>query len=157
MNKSTLRAIVAAFLCANLTLLALPEASHGDDFVWRSSKSLRVRSAAAKAQSPGDAARQTWERVEYPQLVQRLRSESALAHANIEFWEQKLNRYKPLRFTDATQSAIKHAENSLLAAQRRRAELKNTLFLVQRYRVELGQLREQMARQGSARIQLDRQ
>jgi len=91
-----------------------------------------------------------------PSRVQQLQSQVTQARADVEFWELRLENYEPLRFTDATQSAIKYAENALDASRRREADSNRKLALVRRHRVALGLLRAQMLRQGTARSQLDR-
>lgn len=126
-----------------------------DDSVWRSSKPLRIRAVSNTSQAGSASALAVWDRVEYPLLVQRLQTQIAQARANVEFWELRLKNYEPLRFTDATQSAIKSAENSLNASRRFEADATRKLALVRRHRVALGQLRAQMLREGTARSQLD--
>ena len=140
-----------------MTVLAVSvQAAIADDAVWRSSKPLRIRVANSAAHAGSAAAGSVWDRIEYPLLVQTLQSEIDHARASVEFWELRLENYKPLRFTDATQSAIKHAANSLGASRRYEAESTRKLALVRRHRVALGQLRAQLHRQGTARSQLDR-
>lgn len=128
-----------------------------DDAVWRSSKPLRVTAVAALA-SPGraTAAQSVWDRIEYPLLVRSLQAAIDQARADVEFWELRLENYEPLRFTDATQTAIKYAENSLQAARHSQADATRKLALVRRHRVALGELRAQMLQRGRARSQLDR-
>jgi len=140
-----------------LTALALSvQVAAADDSVWRSSKPLRIRAVSNTPQAGSASAQSVWDRIEYPLLVQRLQTQIDQARANVEFWELRLKNYEPLRFTDATQSAIKHAENALSASRRFEADAARKLALVRRHRVALGQLRAQMLRQGTARSQLDR-
>ena len=128
----------------------------GDDSVWRSSKPLRIRAVTNTPYGSSASAQSVWDRVEYPLLVQQLQSQVTQARADLEFWELRLENYEPLRFTDATRSAIKYAENALDASRRREADSNRKLALVRRHRVALGQLRTQMLRQGTVRSQLDR-
>lgn len=140
-----------------LTALALSvQVATADDSVWRSSKPLRIRVVSNTAQAGSASAQSVWDRVEYPLLVQQLQTQIDQARANVEFWELRLENYEPLRFTDATLSAIKHAKNALRASQRFEADATRKLALVRRHRGALGQLRAQMLRQGTARSQLDR-
>jgi len=140
-----------------LTALALSvQVAAADDSVWRSSKPLRIRAVSNTPQAGSALAQAVWDRVEYPLLVQQLQSQVTQARADVEFWELRLENYEPLRFTDATQSAIKYAENALDASRRREADSNRKLALVRRHRVALGLLRAQMLRQGTARSQLDR-
>jgi hypothetical protein len=137
-------------------LAASLQGTSADDGVWRSSKPLGIRVASNSAQAGSAAAQSVWDRIEYPLLVQRLQTEIDQAHATVEFWELRLENYEPLRFTDATQTAIKHAENSLQASRQYEANAARKLALVRRHRVALGELRAQMLRQGRAKSQLDR-
>jgi hypothetical protein len=140
-----------------LTVLAASvQAASADEAVWRSSKPLRVYAVSSTNQTSAGSAQSVWDRVEYPSLVQRLQAEISEVRSNVEFWELRLENYERLRFTDATQSAIKHAENSLAVSRRYEADITRKLALVRRHRVALGQLRVQMLRQGTARSQLDR-
>lgn len=140
-----------------LTAIALSvQVTTADDSVWRSSKPLRIRAVSSSSQAGSASAQAVWDRVEYPLLVQRLQTQIDQARADVEFWELRLENYEPLRFTDATQSAIKHGENALSASRRFEADASRKLALVRRHRVALGQLRAQMLRQGTARSQLDR-
>ena len=125
-----------------LTAIALSvQVTTADDSVWRSSKPLRIRAVSATSQASSASAQSAWDRVEYPLLVQQLQAQIAQARANVEFWELRLENYEPLRFTDAIQSAIKHAENALSASRRFEADATRKLALVRRHRVALGQLR----------------
>ncbi len=133
------------------------QTANADDAVWRSTKPLRVTAVVASA-SPGrtTAAQSVWDRIEYPLLVRRLQAAIDQARADVEFWELRLENYEPLRFTDATQTAIKYAENSLRASRRSEADATRKLALVRRHRVALGELRAQMLQRGRAKSQLDR-
>ena len=147
MNTSSVCRFRSAWAVA--LVLSAATAQADDDFSWRSSKPVRIRPSQTRTpqsaqQSPAEAARYVWDKVEYPQLVQQLNSRIQQAQADVEFWQDRLKRYEPLRFTDATQSAIKASENSLQASRSQLSELKQKLFLVQRYRVQLGQWRAQM-------------
>jgi hypothetical protein len=85
-----------------------------------------------------------------------LQTEIDQAHATVEFWELRLENYEPLRFTDATQTAIKHAENSLRASLQYEATATRKLAFVRRHRVALGELWARMLQQGRMTSQLDR-
>jgi hypothetical protein len=132
------------------------QVTNADDAVWRSSKPLRIRTASTGTQAGSAAAASVGDRIEYPLLVRRLQAEFNKARADVEFWELRLENYEPLRFTDATQTAIKHAENSLRASRRYEAGATRKLALVRRHRVALGELRAQMLQYGRAKSQLDR-
>ncbi len=141
-----------------LTLLATGfHVTVADDAVWRSSQPLRIRSINNSAQT-ASTAQSVWEQIEYPLLVQRLRAEIAQARADVEFWELRTKNYERLRFTDAAQTAIRHAENALLASRRDEAEAARKLSLVRRHRVALGELRTQMLSRGrvNSPLELDR-
>jgi len=126
-----------------------------DDAVWRSSKPLRIRTASTGAQARSAAAQSDWDRIEYPLLVQRLQAAIDQARADVEFWKLRLKNYEPLRFTDATQTAIKYAENSLQASRRYEAAATRKLSLVRRHRMALGELRARMLQHGRVKSQLD--
>ncbi len=128
-----------------------------DDAVWRSSQPLRIRSINRSVQT-GSTAQTVWGRIEYPLLVQRLQVQIDQARADVEFWELRTKSYERLRFTDAARTAIKHAENSLLASRRDEAEAARKLALVRRYRMALGELRTQMLTRGrvNSPLELDR-
>ncbi|MFT5093346.1 MAG: hypothetical protein ACI93T_002173, partial [Porticoccaceae bacterium] len=115
-----------------------------DDAVWRSSKPLRIQTARTGAQAGSTAAQSVWDRIEYPLLVRCLQGEIDHARADVEFWKLRLKNYEPLRFTDATQTAIKHAESSLQASRQSEADATRKLALVRRHRVALGGLRARM-------------
>lgn len=127
-----------------------------DDAVWRSSKPLRVSAPGAANSTDGTSAQSVWDRIEYPLLVQRLQSEVSRTRADVEFWERRLKNYQRLRFTDAIQTSIKHAENSLQASRRTEADATRKLALVRRHRVALGEFRAQMLQRSCIRSQLDR-
>lgn len=128
--------------------------ANADDSVWRSSQPLRIR--VAHDAGPVAAAQSVWDRIEYPLLVQKLQSEIDLARSYVGFWELRLENYDRLRFSDATKTAIKHAENSLEASRRHEAAATRKLALVRRHGVALGQLRAQLLQQGQMNSQLDR-
>lgn len=131
------------------------QAATADDSIWRSSKPLRIRVVSNTPRGSSTSIPSVWDRVEYPLLVRQLQTQVAQARANVEFWMLRLDNYKPLRFTDATQSAIKYAENSLDVSRRREATATRQLTLLRRHRVALGQYRGQLLRQGTGRSQLD--
>ena len=138
-----------------LTVLATGfQVTSANDAVWRSSQPLRVR-VVNNATQVGSTAQSVWEQVEYPLLVQRLQSEIDEARANVEFWELRTKNYERLRFTDAAQTAIKYAENSLQASHRDEAAATRKLSLVRLHRVALGELRTQMIQQGRVSSHLE--
>ena len=138
-------------------LVGTLQIASADDAVWRSSKPLRVTAVSASASAGrGTAAQSVWDRIEYPLLVRSLQAAIDQARADAEFWELRLENYERLRFTDATQTAIKYAENSLQASRRSQADATRKLALVRRHRVALGELRAQMLHRGRARSQFDR-
>ena len=132
------------------------QVTRADEGVWRSSKPLQIRVASTRAQAGSTAAQSVWDRIEYPLLVQRLQIAIHQAQADVEFWQLRLENYEPLRFTDATQTAIKYAENSLHASRRDEADATRKLSLVRRHRVALGELRARMLQRGRVKSQLDR-
>ena len=146
--------IAKTIAVAMAVLVGTIQVTYADDAVWRSSRPIRVRASTAGTQSR--SAQHIWDRIEYPLLVQRLQSEIDRAQAGVEFWELRLENYDQLRFTDATQTAIKHAENSLQAARRYKADTTRKLALVRHHRVALGQLRAQMLQRSRVTSQLDR-
>lgn len=138
-----------------LTVLAAGfQVTIADDAVWRSSQPLRIR-AVDNSTQVGSTAQSVWDQVEYPLLVQRLQSEIDEARADVEFWELRTENYERLRFTDAAQTAIKHAENSLQTSRHYEAAAIRKLALVRRHRVALGVLRAQMIQQGRVSSQLE--
>lgn len=141
---------------AVIVLAGTLQITSADDGVWRSSKPLRVTAVTASPSSGRAAAQSVWDRIEYPLLVRRLQAAIHQAQADVEFWELRLENFQPLRFTDATQTAIKYAEKSLHASRRSQTDATRKLALVRRHRVALGELRAQMLQRGRVKSHLDR-
>lgn len=125
-----------------ICLLVAAHKSEADDAVWRSSRPLKVvsKSGATTVRNAGTT-RFIWERIEYPLLVQGLQLQIEEAREDSEFWALRLENYERLRFTDATQTAIRHAENSYAASCRREQYLRRQLDLLRLNRVILGRSR----------------
>lgn len=142
------------FTIAAMVLATSLKMSNADDAVWRSTRPLKVEAASSSVGGNRADAQTIWERIEYPQLIQHLQTEVEQARGAVEFWELRLRNYKPLRFTDATQTAIKYAENALQAARRQESASTHRLATVRRHRIALGELRTRMLQRSAAYPQI---